>query len=245
MDILSPGVELNAVHDDDSQSLLVVLLFVLTFVTGLVDAVSYLKLGHVFVANMTGNVAFLGFAAAGMADLSVPASLAAIAAFLIGATAGGRLSVHIGKDRVRFFAVALLIELVLVAASWFASIDIADAQVLRYVLIGSLALAMGLQNAAARFLAVPDLNTTVLTLTLTGIAADSSVAGGGNVRAGRRLMATLAMLFGAAVGALALIHVGVPTVLGLAFALLAFNVLATARHVRARRSAVLAAETRP
>ena len=38
----------------------------LTVVTGLVDAFSYLSLGHVFVANMTGNVVFLGFALAGV-----------------------------------------------------------------------------------------------------------------------------------------------------------------------------------
>jgi hypothetical protein len=31
------------------------LLLALTAVTGLVDAASYLKLGHVFVANMTGT----------------------------------------------------------------------------------------------------------------------------------------------------------------------------------------------
>ena len=41
------------------------LLLALTLVTGLVDAASYVNLGHVFVANMTGNVVFLGFAIAG------------------------------------------------------------------------------------------------------------------------------------------------------------------------------------
>jgi uncharacterized protein DUF1275 len=41
------------------------LMILLTIVTGVVDAVAYLRLGHVFVANMTGNVVFLGFAAAG------------------------------------------------------------------------------------------------------------------------------------------------------------------------------------
>lgn len=41
------------------------LLLALTLVTGLVDAFSYLILGHVFVANMTGNVVLLGFALAG------------------------------------------------------------------------------------------------------------------------------------------------------------------------------------
>jgi uncharacterized membrane protein YoaK (UPF0700 family) len=62
-----------------------VLLLLLSVVTGLVDAVSYLALGHVFVANMTGNVVFLGFALAGAPGLSAPASLAALAAFLLGA----------------------------------------------------------------------------------------------------------------------------------------------------------------
>src|SRR4051812_24202572 len=61
-----------------------VLLVGLTVVTGLVDAVSYVALGHVFVANMTGNVVFLGFALAGAPGLSAPASLAALGAFLIG-----------------------------------------------------------------------------------------------------------------------------------------------------------------
>jgi uncharacterized membrane protein YoaK (UPF0700 family) len=60
-----------------------VLLLLLSVVTGLVDAVSYLALGHVFVANMTGNVVFLGFALAGAPGLSAPASLAALAAFLL------------------------------------------------------------------------------------------------------------------------------------------------------------------
>ena len=61
-------------------------------VTGLVDSVSYLTFGHVFVANMTGNVVLLGFALAGAHGLSVPASLAALAAFLLGALAGGRIA---------------------------------------------------------------------------------------------------------------------------------------------------------
>jgi uncharacterized membrane protein YoaK (UPF0700 family) len=68
------------------------LLLALTVITGLVDAISYLKLGHVFVANMTGNVVFLGFGLAGEPSVSAPASLVAIAAFLLGALSGGRLA---------------------------------------------------------------------------------------------------------------------------------------------------------
>src|ERR1700758_1758325 len=65
------------------------LLIVMTFVTGLVDAFSYLVLGHVFVANMTGNVVFLGFALAGAPDFSIADSLVAMAAFAAGALLGG------------------------------------------------------------------------------------------------------------------------------------------------------------
>src|SRR4029450_4963754 len=67
-----------------------VLLVCLTVVTGLVDAISYLRLGHVFVANMTGNVVFLGFALAGVGEISVVASLLAVLAFALGAAVGGR-----------------------------------------------------------------------------------------------------------------------------------------------------------
>ena len=68
------------------------LMILLTIVTGIVDAVAYLKLGHVFVANMTGNVVFLGFAAAGASGLSVAGSLLALACFLPGGVAAGRLA---------------------------------------------------------------------------------------------------------------------------------------------------------
>ena len=76
----------------------------------------------------------------------------------------------------------------------------------RYSLIGVLAVAMGIQNAAACKLAVPDLTTTVLTLTITGIAADSVLAGGSGSKSGRRLLSAVAMLSGALVGASFVVH---------------------------------------
>lgn len=72
----------------------------------------------------------------------------------------------------------------------------------RYALIVGLGAAMGIQNAAARKIAVPDLTTTVLTLTITGIAADSTLAGGPGSKAGSRLTAVATMLAGALIGAL-------------------------------------------
>jgi uncharacterized membrane protein YoaK (UPF0700 family) len=84
---------------------------------------------------------------------------------------------------------------------------------------------MGLQNASARRLGVPDLTTTVLTLTVTGLAADSHFAGGANPNIGRRLLATAAMFIGAALGAVLIFHVGVSAALALALALLLFNAI--------------------
>ncbi len=194
------------------------LLIVLTIVTGVVDALAYLRLGHVFVANMTGNVVFLGFAAVGAGGLSVPGSLLALAFFLAGGTAAGRLAGRLGDDRRRGLRVAAAVELVLCAVA-IPVAAVADQHLEtgnRYALIALLALAMG----------VADLTTTVLTLTLTGIAADSWLGGGSGARTARRVLAVSAMLLGATVGALLLLHLAPVAPLVLAAALLAFVAIA-------------------
>src|ERR1700722_20296265 len=63
----------------------------MTAVTGLVDAVSFLSLGRVFTANMTGNVVILAFATARVPGLSIAYSLTALLSFLVGAIFGGRI----------------------------------------------------------------------------------------------------------------------------------------------------------
>jgi uncharacterized membrane protein YoaK (UPF0700 family) len=179
------------------------LLISMTLVTGLVDAFSYLVLGHVFVANMTGNVVFLGFALAGAPGFSIAASLAAIAAFAVGALLGGRLAARHRAHRGRLHSSAATAQAALLAAAVILAVagGGSPAAGYRYVLIAALGIAMGIQNAAARAIAVPDLTTTVLTLTLTGIAADSSHAGGSGSKAGRRLVPVVTMLAGALLGA--------------------------------------------
>lgn len=177
----------------------------LTVVTGLVDAFSYLTLGHVFVANMTGNVVFSGFAIAGAAGFSLAASLAALAAFGAGALLGGRIAHWCRAHRGRVLHVALVLETALVLAAYVvarydAPLGAAGA---RYPLIALLGLALGIQNATARALAVPDLTTTVLTMTITGIASDSRAVGGPGGRTGRRALSVLAMFAGALAGACA------------------------------------------
>jgi uncharacterized membrane protein YoaK (UPF0700 family) len=184
------------------------LLLGLTVVTGLVDAFSYLVLGHVFVANMTGNVVFLGFALAGASGFSVPASLTALGGFGLGAVAGGRLAARVGTRRGRLLAVATTVEAVLFAAAVVVAATAGNpgSGAARYALIVLLAVAMGTQNAVARRLAVADLTTTVLTLTLTGVFADARVAGGPSSRIGRRSLSVLAMFVGALAGALLVVR---------------------------------------
>jgi uncharacterized membrane protein YoaK (UPF0700 family) len=199
------------------------LLVVMTVVTGIVDAVSYLALGHVFVANMTGNVVFLGFALAGAGGLSVSASLVALAAFLCGAGAGGRIGARFGDRRFAHLRAANSVTVVLLAAATVLAAIIGQplSSWQRYALVGAIALAMGVQNAMARSLAVPDLTTTVLTQTLTGVAADSSAKTGSAGHVGRRLIAVCAMIGGALIGALLVIHVDITLPLAVAAALLA------------------------
>src|ERR1700744_342736 len=89
------------------------LLLALTVVTGLVDAVSILTLGRVFVANMTGNVVFAGFALTGAPGFSLGALLFALGGFLAGAAAGGRLAARAGNDRALHLRAATAAEFVL------------------------------------------------------------------------------------------------------------------------------------
>jgi uncharacterized membrane protein YoaK (UPF0700 family) len=125
-------------------------------VTGLVDSVSYLKLGHVSVANTTGNVVFLGLALVHAEGFSMAASLTAIAAFLVGALAGGRISVRQGHHRARHLAIASAVQLVLVGAALIVSAVVSshNAEHVRSTLIVLLALAMGPRTPPRR-LGVP------------------------------------------------------------------------------------------
>src|SRR5437660_894952 len=160
----------------------------MTAVTGVVDAVSFLFLGHVFTANMTGNVVLLAFASTGVPEVSVARSLTALCAFLVGAAVGGRILADAGaQSQIRSAISPFGLEIAFLSAATLSAIGYKSASsspVLQlYALIGLTAVAMGMRNAAVRKLGVPDLTTTVLTLTITGLAADSSLTHG-TTRAG-------------------------------------------------------------
>ena len=186
-----------------TESVHLVLMLALTFATGIIDAVGYLGLDRVFTGNMTGNVVILGMALLGADELPVLGPLVALAGFIAGAVSGGRALK--GADggwthRVTgLFAFTALVE-------WVVGVGLltglrADERPVQTGVVAVVGAAMGVQAATARFLAVKDVPTVVVTSTLTGLASESvlgSGAGGGTVR---RDAAVGLILVGAATGA--------------------------------------------
>ena len=150
--------------EGNAERRLVVALLVLTFVTGIVDAVSFLGLGHVLN----------------------------------------------GGPRRRRILTAGTVEALLLFVSAAVSVGIARAADpsprMLYAVIVLTAFAMGLRTATVRWLAVPDMTTTVLTQVLAALAAESVLAGGTNPRVGRRAVAVVLMVAGAALGVLLMGH---------------------------------------
>lgn len=186
-----------------SHRLTVTALLLLTFSTGLADAISVLVLGHVFVANMTGNVIFLGFWFAPDANVDLTAALVAFPSFVAGTILGGRMMRYFG-DRIRtWLTTALGTEAALLAALSIA----AGTGVCGYhdnsklFLIAGLSIAYGLQHATARQFGVQELTTTVLTSTIVGLGVDSRLAGGTGSREKLRYSVVLTMCAGAVLGA--------------------------------------------
>lgn len=178
-------------------------LLVLTLTTGVIDAASYLGLGRVFAANMTGNIVLLGFGIAGSSGLPVIAPLVSLAAFLSGAVVGGRMGIALPPKHAHLSR-AMQMEIGLTALATLIAIvfDITPDHFSGDLIIALLAFAMGTRNATVRRLKVADLSTTVLTMTLTSLAADSPLAGGDGKGSWRRGAAVVSMLIGACVGAL-------------------------------------------
>src|SRR5713101_454152 len=124
----------------------------MTAVTGLVDAVSFLSLGRVFTANMTGNVVILAFAVAHAPGVSVARSLTALVAFFVGATVGGRILSRARTDALLQSALLIFaLEIAFLAAAMFAAFGhrgvLAYASAPLYTIILCTALAMEIGRA--------------------------------------------------------------------------------------------------
>jgi uncharacterized membrane protein YoaK (UPF0700 family) len=167
--------------------------YAISSICGMLDAMSFLLFGHVFVEIMTGNLVFLAFSVGTLGThtprgyfRSIAPYLIAIGAFAFGALCGGRLVRAPGVIRERKLGfvvvwVTLLVALVMVFAS-----DPVAVRSSREVVLAVLSIGMGVQNAMLRKWGVPDLATNVMTLTMTALVADSSLGGGENTRAVRR-----------------------------------------------------------
>jgi uncharacterized membrane protein YoaK (UPF0700 family) len=187
-----------------------VLLDTLTLSSGAVDAISFLALGKVFSAFMTGNVAFLGMRIAGASAPDVVAVLLSMAGFTVGVF----LSTRITRPRTAVgtwpscatlaLGYSLLAHAVFVGL-WLLSYGQPSPDVVR-ILLAVWALAMGMQSAAIRALHVDGVFTTAATATLIYLAGDlSEWPTTGAER--RRLARVLVSLFlGAAAGSLLLFH---------------------------------------
>ena len=200
------------------------LLFLLTAVTGVIDAVSLLTLGRVFVANITGTIVTLGLALAGTVGIVRETALAALVTFVLGAYAGGKMIARLGGHRGRLLVWTTAVELVFVVAAIPVVVPLTVAveptlSVRAVVAAGLLAFGMGIQNATVRRLKVPDITTTVVTMAVTGLASDEH--GGGRDTVVRRLVAVLMLLAGAALGALLVLRAGPAWALAAAVLLIA------------------------
>src|SRR5262249_40250401 len=134
--------------------------------------------------------------------------ISSLIAFLVGALIGGRLGAAMSGTLRRWLFIVAICEAALLFAAAFISIRFdrvtATPASHLYAIIILTAVAMGLRNATVRKMAIPDLTTTALTLALTGLVADSSLAGGNNPHIWRRIASILFMFAGAAIGTLLL-----------------------------------------
>jgi uncharacterized membrane protein YoaK (UPF0700 family) len=153
------------------------MLLVLTCAAGLIDAISYLELGHVFTAMMTGNTVLLALAIGQGELMAALRSTLALAAFSVGA-AGGALMLLRGRARGAWppiVTATLALEGVVLAvfgALWPLKGTAARADIVIVVLIALSGLAMGIQAAAVRHLGVPGVASTYITGTLTSLMAE-------------------------------------------------------------------------
>ncbi|MFD3540455.1 YoaK family protein [Streptomyces sp. NPDC058662] len=187
------------------------LMLVLTWVTGLIEAVSLLALGPVFTAMQTGNVLFLSFGAARVGDLPALPSAVSLAAFAAGAVGGARLESAAQAHGWRWISIGLSAETTLIlaaaAAGWGLAPRYGDPSAPHLAVTALLAVAMGLRTVTSMRVNVPGVPTTLVTRSVTALLGGSvlgqdSALGYGTGAWVRRALAVLAMFAGGLVGAL-------------------------------------------
>jgi uncharacterized membrane protein YoaK (UPF0700 family) len=219
----------RALHDEQHGPL-PALLLALTVLAGVVDALSILRLGHVFVATMTGNLVFIGLAAAGANGFAVGTPALALGGFVIGVLIGGRAVEAARSHRGLALRNVLARKLFLAAAVTVIAIVTGPRfpTGARDAMVVLLAMSMGAQLAAIRFLKVPDLLTVVLTMTITGVLTERK-RGWHDPAMLRRGLSLVAFAIGSLSGALLTLDVGVAAALLFGLAILIAVMIAAHR----------------
>jgi uncharacterized membrane protein YoaK (UPF0700 family) len=211
-------------------------LLALTVLAGIVDATSILRLGHVFVATITGNLVFIGLAAAGARGFAVGISALAVGGFIVGVLIGGRACQAARSHRGLAFRNVLRVKVLLASVVTLIAVLTGPnfAVGARDAMVVLMATSMGAQLAVIRYLKVPDLLTVVLTMTITGALTERG-SGRNDPRVLRRGLALVAFAVGALSGALLILNVGVAA--ALSFGLAIIIAVAIAAHLASRTSA--------
>ena len=219
----------------DQTRLHLTLMLILTFSTGVVDAIGYLGLDKVFTANMTGNVVILAMGLTGQQNLPIVGPIVALAGFVAGATIAGRFLRGVPKgwhrrDTWVLGTVAALLLIALIPTAFITTTPATPA--LGLPVTALLAVAMGMQAGAARHIAVTDVTTVVITSTLAALAFDSRLGRSTGQAWFRRLAAVVLLALGALSGAALLL---VAFWLGLALAAALLVVVAVLGTLGGRR----------
>jgi len=227
---------LRNVFLDERDGPLPALLVALTALAGIVDAVSILRLGRVFVAAMIGNLVFLGLAAAGAKGFAVGTLALAVGGFVVGVLIGGHACRAARSHRGRALRKVLGLKLWLASAATLIAILAGPRFSIgaRDTMVVLLAMTMGTQLAAIRYLKVPDLVTVAVTLTITGALTERG-SGWNDPKVLRCLLALVALAVGALCGGLLVLNLGVAA--ALSFGLGGLLAVAVAAHLVSRTSA--------
>ena len=153
--------------------------YLITSLSGLVDAACFIGLGHVFAEMMTGNLLMLGFSI-GVHGLTsnIDRYFLVISFYVVGVIAGSRMLKN--KTLWKQERFGFLVE---------------------WTLLALLAFSMGILNTLIRVHGLPDMATNALTGTFTALVADSTAAAGNNHNWVRRLSSIAIFLASAALGA--------------------------------------------
>ncbi|NUH64056.1 DUF1275 domain-containing protein [Sulfitobacter sp. S0837] len=218
-----------------------VLMYALTFTSGIIDAVTILGLGDIFASLMTGNVVYIGMGLGGYDEVSPLRSVFAIAAFVLGSILAGRLATQfINRAVGSWLLVVCTIEVLFILGAAGAALQIGpdgppdplSMQVL--IAIGMASVAMGLRNSTILRLSIPDLKVTVLTLSISGFGADIGSGKSDQQKQLRRLFSIALIGAGATCGAMLFYRYGVAVPLCLIATIVATATFAFSRTAEAR-----------